>query len=758
LKIIKFLPAAQCPAINAGLFYNWQPPFFHAVISLGRLTCFVQLYYGHLIPVSSLNKNDNMIKRLSAILLLTLIPSTYGSESQPIKQQPTAPPKKSINKDNDILVITASRQHTKHHQLIGNTSLIDGETISDINAQHLNQTLSYASGVWLSRGNGQESLLALRSPVLTGAGSCAEFLTLENGIPLRASGFCNVNQLFDTHFELAERIEVVKGSNSARYGSNAIHGTINVITPSTPPSPQITLDLGSYEYYRLNMQIPDRSNNPKLFAATVTSDGGFQYSSGYKQQKISFISESHIGDWHGEHSATFTHLNQETAGYLQRGENAYKDKSLLKINDFENAYRNNKAFRYAFALELNNGNTKSRVTPYLRWNRMDFLMHFLPGTPVETNGHQSLGVQWQQIHTINHSFKLNWGLDAEVTKGFLTQTQSTPTESNSAFLREVLPQGKHYDYKVNASNVALYGEFNWNLTESQHAFSALRLDHITYDYDNRMLDGNTRDDGSTCGFGGCRYTRPADRNDHFNNPSFALGWSLLMDDGQRVFVKFDRSFRAPHTSELYRLQNGQEIADIKSVKARQWEFGVRQLFPSGYAEVSLYHLKKWDGIYQDSDRQYLNGLTTLHRGIELDFRYRFNAKWQFSTNASYAIHTYLNNPTSGIAIKGNDLDTAPRWLMTSTLNWNIAEHLSIAVAGHYLDDYFMDAANTERYEGHTLFHLRARWQLKDNMNVALNIQNLFDRRYAERADYAFGNHRYFVGRLRHGLISLEWQL
>jgi outer membrane receptor protein involved in Fe transport len=96
--------------------------------------------------------------------------------------------------------------------------------------------------------------------------------------------------------------------------------------------------------------------------------------------------------------------------------------------------------------------------------------------------------------------------------------------------------------------------------------------------------------------------------------------------------------------------------------------------------------------------------------------------------------------------------------MTSTLNWNIAEHLSIAFEGHYLDDYFIDAANTKRYEGHTLFHLRARWQLKDNMNVALNIQNLFDRRYAERADYAFGNHRYFVGRPRHGLISLEWQL
>ena len=41
---------------------------------------------------------------------------------------------------------------------------------------------------------------------------------------------------------------------------------------------------------------------------------------------------------------------------------------------------------------------------------------------------------------------------------------------------------------------------------------SLRAERTHYDYDNRMLDGNTRDDGSACGFGGCLYTRPADRD------------------------------------------------------------------------------------------------------------------------------------------------------------------------------------------------------------------------------------------------------
>ncbi len=703
---------------------------------------------------------------LKTLVLGSLLPlSTVFATSLTAHQAPQT----DIQKDNSnkstnasttptVVVTTARRHETSYHNLIGNTRLLDNELLDLINAEHLTQSLTHASGVWLSRGNGQESLLAIRSPVLTGAGSCAEFLTLENGIPLRANGFCNVNQLFDTHFELAERIEVVKGSNSARYGSNAIHGAIDVGGPPLISSQRLLFDVGSDEFYRLSFITPIIQNSKGLIAATITSDGGFHNSSGYKQQKLSFVTAQQIGNWQAEHRITFTHLNQETAGYLQRGENAYKDKSLLKINDFEDAYRNNKSFRYSLSMESENDHSTTRFVPYLRWNRMDFLMHFLPGTPVETNGHYSIGVQWSRTQTLSESVELNFGFDGEVTEGFLTQTQSAATESNSAFLREVLPQGKHYDYQVTARNLAAYTEINWSLTSLQDAFIAARFDRVDYDYNNRMLDGNTRDDGSVCGFGGCRYTRPADRNDNFNNSSFAVGWSYLFNDDQRLFIKYDDSFRAPHTAELYRLQNGQQVAAIDNVNARQWELGLRQLFDSGFAELTFYHLRKNDGIYQDSDRQYLNGLNTSHRGIELDSHFRIDSSWQVSTNVSYAIHRYENNPTNGVELKGNDIDTAPRWMFTGLLRWTPDDALALALEAQHLDRYYIDAANTQDYSGHTVFHFRARWQLQDDLTIALNIQNLFDRRYAERADYAFGNHRYFVGEPRNGLLSIEWQL
>ena len=54
----------------------------------------------------------------------------------------------------------------------------------------------------------------------------------QDGIPLRASGFCNVNELFDAHSEQAGGIEVIKGPAGVAYGANAMHGMINVLSPA----------------------------------------------------------------------------------------------------------------------------------------------------------------------------------------------------------------------------------------------------------------------------------------------------------------------------------------------------------------------------------------------------------------------------------------------------------------------------------------------------------------------------------------------
>ena len=107
---------------------------------------------------------------------------------------------------------------------------INSYELDRLDAQHPKQIFRRMPGLWISRGSGQEHLTAMRSPVLTGPGACGSFLILEDGIPVRPSGFCNVNGLFETAFELSGGIETITGPASARYGANAMHGVINVIS------------------------------------------------------------------------------------------------------------------------------------------------------------------------------------------------------------------------------------------------------------------------------------------------------------------------------------------------------------------------------------------------------------------------------------------------------------------------------------------------------------------------------------------------
>jgi len=71
--------------------------------------------------------------------------------------------------------------------------------------------------------------------------------------------------------------------------------------------------------------------------------------------------------------------------------------------------------------------------------------------------------------------------------------------------------------------------------------------------------------------------------------------------------------------------------------------------------------------------------------------------------------------------------------------------------------YWANAANTARYDGHDLLNLRLSWQLRSAWTIAMRVTNLLDAEYADRADFAFGNYRYFPGRGRAAFVELAWR-
>src|SRR5690606_27458909 len=101
------------------------------------------------------------------------------------------------------VTVTGDRNAEPITESVFSISRIHGDQIALVGASHPNELFTRVPGAWISRGSGQEHLTAIRSPVLTGAGACGAFLYLEDGIPVRPAGFCNVNQLFEINTEQA---------------------------------------------------------------------------------------------------------------------------------------------------------------------------------------------------------------------------------------------------------------------------------------------------------------------------------------------------------------------------------------------------------------------------------------------------------------------------------------------------------------------------------------------------------------------------
>ena len=140
--------------------------------------------------------------------------------------EPPSPPE--LDSAIEELVVTSRRRAEPLLQHAGNIATIGPAAITSVGHQHIHELMTRVAGVWLGRNSGQEHLTAIRSPVLTGPGSCGDFLFLEDGIAIRPAGFCNVNQMFEMQTEWASSVEVIRGPGSALYGSNAIHGIVNV--------------------------------------------------------------------------------------------------------------------------------------------------------------------------------------------------------------------------------------------------------------------------------------------------------------------------------------------------------------------------------------------------------------------------------------------------------------------------------------------------------------------------------------------------
>lgn len=657
------------------------------------------------------------------------------------------------------MVVTGQRSLAPEFANVGNFTSLEQDVIRRTGAIHAHETMVRVPGVWISRGSEQEHLTAIRSAVLSGPGACGAFLLQENGVPIRPAGFCNVNNLFEINIEQAAAIEVVRGPASALYGGNALHGVVNVVAPmaQTGLPQRVMLEAGPWDYFRFGADVSGAAGDGAVRAVfNGTTSNGWRDDTGHDQQKLNVAWDIRSGEWEASTLLSATNLKQDTGGFVL-GFEAYKDSDLRDSNPNPEAFREAWAVRLSSELRRALSDTSALlVTPYLRASDMDFFQHFLPGQPLEENGQWSGGVivRWRNLGE-----QLSWtvGGHLEYADTWLEQVQDGPTVG-SPFLVATRPPGTHYDYEVESLLGAAFYDLSWHVNPQVDLVHSLRVERVRYDYDNLTLTGNTRDDGTPCGFGGCLYTRPADRSDTFTDYAARFGVEYRPEDDLRLWLTGGIGFRAPQTTELYRLQSGQQVTDLESESLRSVEVGMQRRWQGVQLDLTGFVERKKDEVLRDADGFNISAGRTRAEGVELALSLTPAQRHRFDVAATYARHRYdFSRTVSGgeTISSGDDVDTAPRWMGSAHWHFTPREDFSAELEGVYMGDYYVNAANTESYEGHLLFNLRADWQFRSNAALSLRLLNLTDERYADRADFAFGNFRYFPGQPRRAHVAVE---
>ncbi len=618
----------------------------------------------------------------------------------------------------------------------GSVATLEEEAIAETLADHPAEILNTLPGVNIQMNSGQEHLIAIRSPVLTGGAGQGSFLILENGVPTRSPAFGNVNSLFEPHHEVASAIEVVRGPGSAKYGSNAVHGLVNVILPDVGGGSQAVASYGSLGRWRTDVTHDEGRN--WLAAVSLQHDNGWRDNTGIDQQKLTLVGEWDPGAWTSTAWLTASNLNQETGGFIQ-GVDAYKSEDIAKTNPNPEAYRDAWSARLGARFSRPVGGGELTLTPYAHTQAMIFAQHFLPYSGTEKNDHAGGGLmaryQWEATDKVT----LRIGGDADIASGSLKETQSRPTFGfNPA--NDQFPQGKHYDYTVDTLMGALWGEAEIALSDDVRVLAGLRAETHEYDYSTEI----------PAGING-RFNVPADREDNFDllTPKLGLIWSATGD--LDLYANYARGQRAPQASDLYRLQNLQVAGEVEEETLDSFEIGARGNALDGrfVFDVAAYWMEKENFFFRDSDGLNVPDGATEHKGVEFAGAFDISDTLSLSGTLSWSDQTYTFDRITGSSTEtirdGNVIDTAPEWLAHAALDWQASDAVKLSLTMDHVGEYFTDPANTTTYPGHTVFGARGAWSFAEDMELFLIIRNLTDERYADRADLAFGNERYFPG-------------
>jgi outer membrane receptor protein involved in Fe transport len=632
------------------------------------------------------------------------------------------------------VIVTAERRQQPLAEEGSSVAVLSSADLERLGAQHPAEALNRLPGVNYHRGSGVENLPAIRSPVLNGGQGAGSFLILEDGVPVRAAPFANINQIYETDLEFAERLEVLRGPGTSVHGSNAVHGVVNVITPDAREAGlRLEAEAGSFGRARA---LALAAGGGWIGGFAATHEDGWRDEAGLGLQKVLLGWDGAAAGWDLRLRGSGSNLEQETAGFVI-GPRAYDNGALARANLNPEAFRDSQVARVSLAASRRLAGVDITITPFARHIDTDLLLHFFPSKALEQTAQSGAGVQTSFAWQFSPQWRALAGFDLDRSTMSLRETQAIATVGT-------FPQGVHYDYDVEALTRAAYGQLNWRLAQDWSFTLGARGEAIDYDYDNHAPDG---------AFG--RFLRAADREDSFSVLTMRANAVRRLDGGGSLYANYTTGARPPQATDLYSLQinqlpGEQDVEDISSA-----EIGARLPVGPGRIDLAIYSMRKRHGSFRNANGFTIVDAATDHLGVEAAFEAPLRDYLVASGWVSYADHTYAFSSAADDIVDGARIESAPEWTAALQLLWRPTERAEVELGWSHVGGYITEASGQHRYPGHDVLSLRGVWRMSAGVDVFASVRNLTNTDSAERAFFAFGNDRYFPGEDRAFSLGLR---
>lgn len=648
----------------------------------------------------------------------------------------------------DEIIVSGNREVQRRTEVPVAINVLSKTLINDTKATRLDMLLNKVPGVFMADLGNEQHSMAARQPI----GTKNLFLYLEDGIPIRTVGDFNHNALIEINGAALERIEVIKGPASSLYGSEAIGGAMNFITPSPSPflTANIQAEVGSRGYKRTDFNMSNTYKKLGIYVGgylahqkqDVAEHNNFKKTALTFKANYSFNNKTKL-------TAVADYINYKTdqKGGLDSAHFYNKD----YVSFYRFTYRKVAAFRWRTTLEKEwNDNNKTSFTLFYRHSAIGqnpfYSIGSITGNPQKAKGQinedafKSYGTILQ--HTKNmDALKTKWisGISIDYSPAtYFAQYIDIDKNQDGIYYNYTATDSLLTKYNVDLLNTAAYTQLEFKPMEKLKFVAAARYDRLDYRFDNHLTSG--------------AFTGAPDAKNQFSHFTPKVGLTYNFGKGTGIYLNYSTGFAPPNITDLY---SGVQVPVLQPASYNNYEAGGWFSFAKnkGYTEVSLYQLEGKNEIVSvrlaDGTYQNQNAGKTSHKGVEANIKYIPFKDVMLRVGGTYAQHKYIQYSQQGKDYSGNTMAQAPRYIINSELTYKprFITGLRLAVEYQGMGKYFTNAQNTATYKGFSMYNVRAGYSL-GQMEWWVNCLNVTNKIYATTVDKSIYGTSYRPGQLR----------